>query len=98
MSNQLELVPKPPKPLTDRQQRALDHITANQPVPTDELGALLHTHGLDSRCAWCRSTGTEVGKALSRRGLVRRTRPGWVLKNYRGGDQRRSSLQSDIPF
>lgn len=42
--------------LTARQQAALDHIAARQPIPSDELGAHLHAlAGIERRTAggWC---------------------------------------------
>jgi hypothetical protein len=64
--------------LTDRQQRALDLITAAgyAGLMTDELGAALHypKHGLNDRCEFCGATGHEVGAALRARGLVQQRR------------------------
>jgi hypothetical protein len=64
--------------LTDRQQRALDAITAAgfDGLTSDEVGAILHehSHGANERCMYCASTGNEVGRALRAKGLVQQRR------------------------
>lgn len=95
MTEQLVLVPKPPRPLTDRQQRALELITEHQPVASEELGRLL-----GARERWRKSSGREVARALKARGLVRESRKhhGWTLPDYQPTITR-PSLQTDvIPF
>lgn len=107
--NQLELIPKPAKPLTGRQQLALDHITANQPVPSDEVGAILHEdrrarggrgHSRDERCKWCADEGKTMGASLRSHGLiVRRRGAGWTLPDYRIGDRPASGYDpATAPF
>lgn len=90
--------------LTIRQQAALDYISARQPVPSDELGAFLHHrrrheggsgHDQDSRCGYCADDGRDAGRALARKGLVRRTRAGWVLDGYQAPAA--PSSQGDLP-
>lgn len=76
--------------VTARQRLAVEYVAAKQPVPSDELGAVLHAdrlarggrgHSVDERCEWCRSEGREMGAALRRLGLVRERRgAGWVLE------------------
>lgn len=89
MTDQLALLPAPPKPLTERQQFALDTITAHQPIPSDELGAhwCQHNgrHTTATRCDWDGPTGRELGRALRKRGLAieRRSLGGWCLAGYR---------------
>lgn len=75
--------------LTDRQRLALDYIAANQPVSSDELGAVLHAdrvarggrgHVVDVRCTYCADEGSDMGRALKAKGLVFRPRKGgWQL-------------------
>lgn len=93
MTEQLGLLPgvpvDPTVKLTARQRLALEFIAANQPVPSDELGALLHEermqrggrgHHRDQLCQWCTDEGKQMGAALRRHGLVRQKRhAGWVL-------------------
>lgn len=71
----MQLFPLPPV-LTERQQRALDAITAAgwDGLSSDELGAHLHQHPDGSICQWCPSTGNDVGKALRNKQLVRQRR------------------------
>lgn len=84
--------------LTARQRLALEYVAAHQPVPADELGAVLHEdravrggqgHGRSERCEWCASEGRQMGAALRTRGLVKlRRQAGWVLPDF---SPRRSS-------
>lgn len=83
---QLALVDVPAVPkLTDRQQRALDLIKAAgyDGLTSDELGARIHDrHSDDQRCAFCGSTGLELGRALRNKGYAqqrRRKAPGGDL-------------------
>jgi hypothetical protein len=75
MTEALQLFPLPPH-LTDRQQRALDAITAagHDGLTSDELGEALHQHGGDTLCEWCGSAGHEVGTALRAKALVKQRR------------------------
>lgn len=107
-ATQLELIPRPAKPLTDRQALALQYITAHQPCPSDELGALLHHdrqarggrgHTLDGRCDWCADEGKQMAAALKAKGLiVRRRGAGWTLPGYTIGQERPSRQTNDVPF
>lgn len=83
-------VPTPPDvKLTPRQRSALEHIAANQPLASDELGAYLHEirrerggkgHPRNSSCDWCKSEGAQMGKALRDKQLVKyRLGEGWIL-------------------
>lgn len=77
--------------LTPRQQTALEHIAAHQPVASDELGAHLCSwagkHTVDHRCPWDGPNGRQVGDALKAKGLVRYRRgAGWTLPDYKPGD------------
>lgn len=84
MTEQLTLIDAPPAPkLTDRQQFALQFVTANRTdgVTADEVGAAWceqkGKHSADDRCQFDGQSGTEVLKALRTKGLVkyrRRTR------------------------
>jgi hypothetical protein len=75
MTEALHLFPLPPS-LTDRQQRALDAITATgyDGLTSDELGQALHQHVDDTLCEWCGSAGHEVGNALRAKELVKQRR------------------------
>lgn len=75
MSAVLQLFPLPPV-LTNRQQRALDAITRAGwgGLASNDLGAHVHAHPDDGRCEFCGSAGSELGKALRRKGLVRQRR------------------------
>lgn len=76
--------------MTDLQQLALDHLTANPAgVRSSDLGAYLH-QAMTKRCActadvgackWAMSEGERVGKQLRKRGLaVKRKATGrWQL-------------------
>ncbi len=85
--------PRDPNALTDRQQLALEFISANQPVSSDELGAVLHEdrkqrggkgHDRDTRCDWCATEGNVVAASLRAKGLVvRKKTVGWCLTGYR---------------
>lgn len=72
--------PPPATRLTDRQQTALDAITAAgyDGLHTDEVGAHVHAwrgkHAADETCAWCPSVGSELGKRLRHLGLVQQRR------------------------
>ena len=76
------------RPLTRRQQVALELIRDRPPVTSDELGALLHAdrqarggrgHGEDVRCDYCTGEGRSMGEALRAKGLVNYRRTlGWV--------------------
>lgn len=80
--------------VTDRQRFALEHISAHQPIPSVELGAVLHQeralrggsgHPANETCDWCATEGRSMGKALRAKGLVRGRRgAGWVLVGFRG--------------
>lgn len=75
MSEALQLFPLPPT-LTPRQQRALDAIQAAgwDGLASDDLGAFLHQHPDDGRCEFCGTAGSEVGKALRAKQLVKQRR------------------------
>lgn len=73
--------------LTDRQALALGVIRERGPLMSDELGAYLcerrGKHARDEICAWCSPNGTEVAKALQRKGLVTKKRgEGWLAVGY----------------
>lgn len=91
MTDQLTLINRAPK-LSERQTRALHHITASQPVTSQRLGQ--HLGGPD---IWWTSSGNEVAKVLRRKGLVRysRNEGGWVLSTWKPGRAR--SSQGDLP-
>lgn len=74
--------------LTDRQQHALDHLTANPAgVRSSDLGAYLHqalgircSCSETVRCRWSMSEGERVGKQLRQRGLAIKRKSGlWQL-------------------
>lgn len=81
-------------PLTARQRFALEQVAAHQPIPSVELGALLHEeralrggsgHTAGEACDWCATEGRNMGKALRAKGLVRERRgAGWVLVGFKG--------------
>lgn len=78
MTEQLALIDVPAAPaLTDRQQHALDAITAAgaDGIHSDELGALLcernGKHSAGDRCQWCTKNGLGVLNRLRELGLVR---------------------------
>lgn len=118
MTHQLDLItgqpvaaPRDPSALTDRQQLALEHIAAHQPVSSDELGAVLHEdrqargrkgHSRDQRCEWCATEGNVVGASLRAKGLiVRRKTIGWCLPDHspdRPGASGYDPATSEIPF
>jgi len=91
--------------LTVRQQAALAFITARPPVASDELGAYLHArrareggfgHDPDRRCGYCHEDGRAMGRALAKKGLVRRSREGWVTGEASIAP-RGPSAQGDLP-
>lgn len=98
MTEQLELVEKGPK-LTERQQRALDLITAagREGLNGEELGDQLQAHPL-----YRRKTGHEVGQALKRKGLVaERKGKRYVAVNLPVSSQSPAGMLADdeeIPF
>lgn len=71
-----------PRPLTARQQFALDVLRRSPDgLTSDELGARWHEermrlgergHDRDVRCEFCAQTGNELGASLRSRGLVRK--------------------------
>lgn len=71
---------QPVHQLTDRQQAALDAITAAgyDGLHTDELGAAVHAwqgkHPADETCAFCPSVGNELGRRLRQLGHVQQRR------------------------
>lgn len=77
--------------VSPRQRLALDYLRHHAPVPSDELGALLHEdrrarglngHSADERCRFCADEGKQMGGALRAKGLVRYRRGeggGWYL-------------------
>ena len=98
------VAPEPELKLTSRQRYALDVIASHGPIQSVELGAYLcerrgkHSH--DVVCEWCQSSGKEVGRALAKRGLVKRRRgEGWVPADWQP-DYGSSAIQGDgeIPF
>lgn len=106
MTDQLALDGVPTDPairLTQRQRYALEHIGAHAPVPSDELGALLHelrdtearTHHLrDERCTFCKGEGAGMGGRLRDLGLVRfRKGAGWYVP---GLPERRETQESRL--
>jgi len=70
---QLELVPKQPAPLTDRQQRALDAIrrAGHEGLSGWDIGDAIGEHPL-----YCRANGVRLARALKARGLVRQRKGG----------------------
>lgn len=98
LRNESVNISRSPRALTDRQQVALQYITAAGPtgVSSDDLGAHLHGwnrtqgrrgHDPDTRCDYCGHTGKELGQALRARGLVyQRDRRYWTLTEHRGTD------------
>lgn len=115
MSTQLDLItgqpvspPRDPDALTGRQQLALAHIAAHQPVSSDELGALLHEdrmrrglkgHGRDERCTFCAGEGREMGETLRRRGLIIRKRTvGWCLPDWQPTPEPSTQNRDGIPY
>ena len=70
----------PPR-LGPRQRFVLDLLQARGPMYSDEVGAEIHLdlgkHGLDTRCPWCGSDGTEVLRALEAHRLVTKTGSQW---------------------
>lgn len=97
------------KTLTERQQLCLNFIRAHAPVPSDELGALLHQHrqrngGLghseDSRCKYCGDEGSQMGRRLRELGLVREARGlGWYdATKPRPGDARADAGGGDPTY
>jgi hypothetical protein len=64
--------------LTERQQFALDAITAAgwDGLQTDELGAILHypKHAIHETCEWCPSAGKQMGESLRQKQLVQQRR------------------------
>lgn len=79
--------PGGPKPLTARQQHALDVLTraGHGGLTSDEVGAALcelrGKHPAGDRCVWCSSNGRGVLVALRKRKLVKQRRDGtgtWV--------------------
>lgn len=108
---QLALVDVPAVPkLTERQQRALEHITVAgwAGLSSDELGAKMHDrHSDDDRCAFCGSTGNELGRALRTKGLAvqrRRRGPGgdgymvWTIPGRLEEPQPVSAASGSIPY
>ena len=116
--SQLDLISGEPVPaarsaeaLTDRQQLALEHIGAHQPVSSDELGAVLHEdrmrrggkgHDAGERCTYCSSEGRDVADVLRKRGLVvRKQTVGWCLTGFNPERPETSGYdptKSEIPF
>ena len=84
-----------PRPLTPRQQHAIDTIRAAGPagLTSDELGAILHQyrrdnggsgHHQDDRCDYCVSEGRQVGDSLRWHGRVyKRGNKAWTLVEHR---------------
>lgn len=80
MTDQLEFIPSPPVPLTDRQQAVLDAVQRAQPDGLDnaQAGAILHSfkdgrwaHTADERCDWCEPAGKQYLRRLAELGHVR---------------------------
>jgi hypothetical protein len=87
----LQLFDIPPAAqLTDRQQTALDAITAAgyDGLHTDELGAHVHAsqgkHAADETCEWCPSVGSELGRRLRELGHAQQ-RPQKRWRRHRDG-------------
>ena len=79
--NQRTLVDVPATPkLTPKQAKALEFLrdAGQDGVTPDELGALMHAWGLshpaDERCQFCRSRGSELLRALRKKGVARQRR------------------------
>lgn len=80
-----------PRPLTARQQHALDTIRQAGPggIDSTSLGQTIHairgSHNSDHECKWCHATGAELGRALRVRKLAwKRNRTHWTLVEHRG--------------
>ena len=97
------------RPLTDRQQHALDYLTAagHTGRTADEVGAELCArrgkHAAGDRCVWCAKAGNEVLRALRRHGKVKQLRNGtgcWVALELPedAGDDRYPAFNQEIPF
>lgn len=83
MTEQLALVGVPTPPdlrLTRRQRQALEHIHANQPVTSQDLGEHLATLRGSQPGVWAASDGARMGRRLRDLGLARysRKRGGWI--------------------
>lgn len=83
MSEQLHLVDVPAvRPLTPRQQLALEFIGSHDGVTSDEVGAHLHAHrgrrphSVDERCDWCARDGRAVATSVALKPLVTAKRRG----------------------
>lgn len=96
MADQLELLPVDPEErLNERQKLALASIRDSWPMPSEELGAILHEdrqarggkgHARDSRCGWCLEEGKGMGSRLRKDGLVRfKKDEGWYPSGIRFG-------------
>jgi hypothetical protein len=93
--------------LTDRQQRALDAITAAgwDGLTSTELGAIMHTdkHVPRNPCQFCGQAGAEVGRALRAKGLAqqrRRKAPGgdlYMVWTVAGRLRRQPERDYDLP-
>lgn len=73
MTEQLALIPKT-RPLTDRQERALELLREAGPAGRtgEELGTAFGAHSM-----WAKKTGLELARALKKKGLVRQLRGGY---------------------
>lgn len=107
MREQLELIPAPPVPLTDRQQAVLDAVQRAQPdgLDAEQAGAILHSfkdgrwaHSADEICQFCHRDGKKYLGRLADLGRVRYRRKrgdrpgGWVT------DLAGDPAQPDAPF
>lgn len=81
MTEQLALVPAPPKPLTAKQQAVLDAVTraGTEGLTTVEAGAILHSlkeesrwaHTPQERCRFCSQDGAAYLRRLRALGHVK---------------------------
>lgn len=113
MTDQLHLVDVPAaKPLTARQQLALEYIGSRDGVTADEIAAWLHSHktsrphSVDERCDFCAKDGRAVATSVALRPLVQAKRRGkgeglvYVLhgKPIRAAEGRYDPATAPIPF
>lgn len=112
MTEQLALIetPAPPaKPLTDRQQFALELVERRgvDGIHADEVGAALcernGRHSADDRCRFDGSSGNEVLKALRGRDLVRYRRgsngkPGYWQATTANAQQPAPTKPGVVPY
>lgn len=105
LSKPLTLVDVRPEPkLTGRQAFALGVLRdagADGLTPV-VLGAALHdwsgTHPSGRVCEWCHSAGSDVLRALRKKGLARQRRPRGLPSYWQATDLPVEAIGGEIPF